>query len=142
MGPLAAAGAILVPAERLKDLEIAVEGLCKSTGFHMEDPRRSEFKWSPGRDLWVYTNLVRLSRERFFLEVVELLTAASVKVIVIIEDTGYSVTNIPDIGEATPTRHFAVWRVWAKISVSTANLISLAAPSRGLFALLAVFRCY
>ena len=93
MGPLVAAGAILVNGDRLKDLESSIETLCKKTGFPVDDPKASEFKWSPGKELWMRENLAKANRERFFLSVIELLTEAEVKVIVAIDDTHYSVAN-------------------------------------------------
>jgi hypothetical protein len=67
MGPLVAAGAILVPGQRLRNLEIAVEKLCQNHGFPVDDPLKSEFKWSPGPRLWMRDNLVCERREKFFL---------------------------------------------------------------------------
>jgi hypothetical protein len=67
MGPLVAAGAILVPGQRLRNLEIAVEKLCQNHGFPVDDPLKSEFKWSPGPRLWIRDNLVCERREKFFL---------------------------------------------------------------------------
>ena len=51
MGPLVAAGAILVHADRLQHLETSIEALCQKKGFPVDDPVTSEFKWSPGREL-------------------------------------------------------------------------------------------
>jgi hypothetical protein len=103
MGPLVAAGAILVPGQRLRNLEIAVEKLCQNHGFPVDDPLKSEFKWSPGRHLWMRDNLVRERREKFFLDISKVLIAAEVKAVVVIEDKHCSVANLPDIGTAAPT---------------------------------------
>jgi hypothetical protein len=70
MGPLVAAGALLVDSSKLRDLETNIETLCKESGFPVEDPLKSEFKWSPGTELWMRRNLVGNGRERFFLSVV------------------------------------------------------------------------
>jgi hypothetical protein len=53
MGSLVAAGAILVQADRIKEVETSIEALCKKKGFPVDDPLKSEFKWSPGRELWM-----------------------------------------------------------------------------------------
>jgi hypothetical protein len=66
MGPLVAAGAILVSGQRLRNLEIAVEKLCQEHGFPIDDLLKSELKWSPGSRLWMRDSLVNESRERFF----------------------------------------------------------------------------
>jgi hypothetical protein len=66
MGPLCSAGALFVPEARLKSLESSLEQLCASVGF----PTRQEFKWSPGRELWMHDNLRLDARTDFFLEAV------------------------------------------------------------------------
>jgi hypothetical protein len=98
MGPLVAAGAILVNGDRIKGLETAIETLCKKTGFPVDDPIRSEFKWSPGRELWIRNNLAVTDREQFFLSVIERLADAEVKVIVAIDDQHCSVANSSEDG--------------------------------------------
>jgi hypothetical protein len=103
MGPLVGAGAIIVPGKRLRNLEISVEKLCKSYGFPVDDPVKSEFKWSPGSRLWMRDNLVRERRERFFLHICRVLVDAEVKAIVVIEDKHCSVANVLDIGTAALT---------------------------------------
>lgn len=100
MGSLVSAGALLVDSAKLRDLETALENLCKETGFPVEDPLRSEFKWSPGTELWMRRNLVRVERERFFLSVVNCLREADVKAIVAIDDTWNPVANEPEDGSA------------------------------------------
>jgi hypothetical protein len=86
MGPLVAAGAILVHMDRLQHLETSIEALCQKRGFPVDDPLKSEFKWSPGRELWMWSNLTVTDRERFFLSVIDQLREAEVKVIVAIDD--------------------------------------------------------
>ena len=72
-GPLVAAGAILVPGNQLKHLETVVQRLCQKHHFPVTDPRKSEFKWSPGPELWMYRYLLWPERETFFLSVIEFL---------------------------------------------------------------------
>jgi hypothetical protein len=81
MGPLVAAGAILIEGDGLKDVESSIETLCRRSGFPVDDPKTSEFKWSPGRELWMRDNLTEANRERFFLSVIERLTEADVKML-------------------------------------------------------------
>jgi hypothetical protein len=80
-------------SSRLKDLETSIETLCQKRGFPVDDPLKSEFKWSPGRELWMWSNLTVTHREQFFLSVIEQLRAAEVKVIVAIDDKYCSVAN-------------------------------------------------
>jgi hypothetical protein len=103
MGPLVAAGAILVPGHRLRKLEVLVEKLCESHGFPVDDPVKSEFKRSPGRRLWMRDNLVCERRERFSLAICKVLVDAEVKAIVVIEDKQCAVANTPDVGTAGRT---------------------------------------
>jgi hypothetical protein len=93
MGPLIGAGAILVESGQLAKLETALHQLCVKFGFPTEDPRKAEFKWSPGRDLWMKENLTGAARYDFFLQIIELLKASEVQCITILEDREYGVAD-------------------------------------------------
>lgn len=69
MGPLVAAGAIVVHADRARALEAAVEALCGAAGLSQTD----EFKWSPPRGSAMAEQLTGEPRERFQLAVVDTL---------------------------------------------------------------------
>ena len=86
MGPLVAVGGVLVHAENLGNLEQGLGALCAESGF----PENEEFKWSPGRDLWMRDNLVKEDRERFFTSALELAAALDVTAVVVIEDLSRS----------------------------------------------------
>ena len=103
MGPLVAAGAVVVDGEELRHLEIRLEGLREDHGFPVDDPLRSEFKWSPGRELWMRDGLLDGKRDHFFLDVVHYLADAGAKAFVAIDDKSHAVANTPDIGSAAPT---------------------------------------
>jgi hypothetical protein len=47
MGPLIGAGAILVSAESLRQLEARLNHLCDQFNFPIDDHKAAEFKWSP-----------------------------------------------------------------------------------------------
>jgi Protein of unknown function (DUF3800) len=83
MGPLVAAGGVLVPSEAVRGLERSLAALCDETGF----PAGEEFKWSPGRNQWMYSNLKFEAREQFFLRALRLAQDAGCKAIVCVEDT-------------------------------------------------------
>jgi hypothetical protein len=55
MGRLVGVGGLLVRGEVVRDLERDLSSLCEKTGFP-EGPA-GEFKWSPGKDLWMRDNL-------------------------------------------------------------------------------------
>ena len=103
MGPLVSAGAILVGGEHLRRLETRLEGICEEHGFPVDDPLRSEFKWSPGRELWMYSGLSDGERDHFFLDVIHHLAGGGVKALVAIVDKNHPVANISEIGSVPPT---------------------------------------
>lgn len=67
MGPLCAAGAIRISEDNLKRFETALDTICEGAGF----PNHQEFKWSPGRELWMHDNLRDDARRDFFLRVIQ-----------------------------------------------------------------------
>ncbi len=67
MGPLIAIGGISVPDSMARHLEQNINAICIEYGF----PEGEEFKWSPGRSLWMRRNLVEEKRERFFIDVLK-----------------------------------------------------------------------
>jgi len=93
MGPLLAIGGLYVPEESVQGLETAIDTLCGNVGF----PFGEIFKWSPGRELWMHSNLLDEDRKRFFCGLLEKAQEHGAKAIIVIEDTGYNTaTGIPD----------------------------------------------
>jgi len=82
MGPLVATGGLIVPAETCGQLEAAVNQACADAGF----PDGEKFKWSPGRETWMRSNLVGDHRRDFFLRVLGLSRDADARAFVVIED--------------------------------------------------------
>ena len=90
MEPICAAGGIRVEESRLKNFEASLEDLCQRFGF----PAAEEFKWSPGRELWMHDNLVKDDRTRFFVEAAECARNNGVIGVLVCEDTNYrTLTN-------------------------------------------------
>lgn len=83
MGHLIAIGGINVPAEEVGEIGRCLDNVCAEFGF----PPNEEFKWSPGRELWMRKNLVSERRQDFFLKVLGLLAAKDVVALVVVEDT-------------------------------------------------------
>jgi len=79
MGPLVAIGGVHVPEESVKPLEDALEAICGEFGF----PQGQEFKWSPGRRLWMRRNLVDARREEFFRRVLQAAQGYGVQAVVV-----------------------------------------------------------
>ena len=83
MGSLVAAGAVRVSEEALKPLTAVIASLCRDAGF----PEGEPFKWSPGRELWMYRGLVEDDRLAFFRAVLAEAARYAVQIMVVVEDT-------------------------------------------------------
>lgn len=83
MGPIIAAGGILVPGKSVRSLENELDDACSLAGF----PQHDEFKWSPGRELWMHRNLIGRDRAAFFLDVLHRARNHGVRCVVAISDT-------------------------------------------------------
>ena len=84
LSPLIAAGAIGVPEADIRVLELQLSRICSSFGF----PEGEEFKWSPGRDLWMASGLVGSAREQFYQQVLETARQQNVSGTIVIEEDG------------------------------------------------------
>ena len=82
MGPMVAIGGFHIPSENVRDLEHAVNKCCSQHGF----PDGEEFKWSPGRELWMRDYLIGEPRQRFYLSVLNLVLERGGQACVVIED--------------------------------------------------------
>lgn len=83
MGPLVTIGGISVDAEDVRALSDSIDTICAQFGF----PQNQEFKWSPGRELWMRDNLIGEKRREFFASIIQLLAERQVVALVVIEDT-------------------------------------------------------
>lgn len=83
MEPLVAIGGFSLPAEEVRSVESNLNKLCQAAGFPSIEP----FKWSPGKDLWMRDSLVGDQRQKFFLDVIEVLMSASTTAFVAISDS-------------------------------------------------------
>ena len=82
MGPLCAVGGLYIPSASVRKLEQDLDALCAEFGF----PVGAEFKWSPGRELWMWRGLRGDRRQQFFLRALGLAQAAQTSAIVVIAD--------------------------------------------------------
>ena len=85
MGPIIGIGGLNVCITEFRLLLSDIEVICNKVGF----PANEEFKWSPGRELWMHDHLVGQERQAFFLDVIEQLRKHEVIVFIIIKDTSY-----------------------------------------------------
>jgi hypothetical protein len=82
MGPIVATGGLIIPTDNSGWLETAINQACADAGF----PDGEKFKWSPGRETWMRTNLIEDDRRDFFLRVLGLSREAGARAFVVIED--------------------------------------------------------
>ena len=102
LGPRVAIGGIGVAGEVLGALEKEIDHLCDEYGF----PPGEEFKWSPGRELWMHSNLTGPCRKEFLTSVVTLTQDNGAVVIVVVEDTRYDTATDTSSPEEDVTRLF------------------------------------
>ncbi len=126
MGPLCAAGAICVSEANLKSFENALDALCRSTGF----PDRQEFKWSPGRELWMRDNLRDQARTEFFQNAVAIAKDHGICGALAIVDTNHSVIARASNHETAVVR-LLLERIQNATSVTERALIIADTPSGG-----------
>jgi len=127
MGPLVAVGGIHVPDQAVGELETAIDNLCDRTGF----PPGEEFKWSPGRELWMRDNLVGEDRQAFFIEVLTLAKQYGIKAVVVIEDTGYRTATDAPNAEEDVTRLFLERAHWQFERAGTKGIVIADRPGGG-----------
>jgi hypothetical protein len=101
MGRLYALGGVWVADDKVLDLERMLEAICQSAGF---PSRADEFKWSPGRDLWMRDNLKDAARQQLFERVIDALTDAQVVVNICMVDGTRGAANFGADPEEDVTR--------------------------------------
>jgi hypothetical protein len=84
MGPFVATGGIYVPGDEVRYSEAVLNKLCEELKF----PIGEEFKWSPGRELWMRDNLREEARKEFYLRAFRLVGERGVRAVVVVEDKG------------------------------------------------------
>lgn len=83
MGDLFAAGGIKILEEQLVPFHQAIDDLCLRYRF----PKGQEFKWSPGKELWMRYNLIGQQRTAFFSEAFTIAVAHHAKGIFVMADS-------------------------------------------------------
>jgi hypothetical protein len=84
MSRLVGVGGIYVPSESVNTLERELNQLCVAAAF----PPGEEFKWSPGRDDWMYDGLTGQPRAEFFSQVLRTSLERGVSAAITLSDTG------------------------------------------------------
>lgn len=102
MGPLVAIGGVNVAAEVVAPLQRAIDKLCTDTGFPAGEP----FKWSPGRDLWMSSNLQGEARATFYARLMALLVQFEAVVAVVAADTNARAATGAPTPQVDVTRMF------------------------------------
>ncbi|MCZ7679816.1 MAG: hypothetical protein M5U28_14055 [Sandaracinaceae bacterium] len=81
---------VIVDGTAVRALSQALDEVCDAAGFPPRPSRESEFKWSPGKELWMRDNLTGDAREQFFKKVIDRVRAHNASAIVVAVDTGAS----------------------------------------------------
>ena len=126
MGPLCAAGAICVSEANLKNFEKALDELCRNAGF----PDRQEFKWSPGRELWMRDNLTSQARTEFFQNAVTIARDHDICGTLAVVDTNHTVIAGASNHETAVVR-LLLERIQNATSMTERALIIADTPSSG-----------
>jgi len=127
MGPLIAIGGVRIASEVVGQLEKAIEDLCTDLGF----PPREEFKWSPGRGLWMHDNLRGDQRENFFAEVLSLCANFDAQAVVVIEDTSRQPATNSAVGPEQDVTQMFLERISNQLYVSQTHGIVIVDRPRG-----------
>lgn len=102
MRPLVGVGGVILDAEVVGPVQRAIDEQCREAGF----PAGEEFKWSPGRELWMWKELRGQLREKFFISVLKILAAHEAVAIVIAVDQDANPATNADTPEEDATRLF------------------------------------
>ena len=84
MGKLIAFGGILVDESHLRSLNTGIDAVADLFGV----PEGEEFKWSPNKQSWIYSNLLGDERQKCYSAILETALEHEVKAIVVVWDTG------------------------------------------------------
>lgn len=87
MGRLIAVAGFCLADTLVGEMERAIDALCRDT---YNFPPGEEFKWSPGRNLWMRDNLVAEERFKFYTDVLGLVREVGAVASVIIEDCNFA----------------------------------------------------
>ena len=127
MGPLIGSGGVLISVDKVRDLEFALNNLCRNTGF----PSGDYFKWSPGREMWMHQHLLDENRESFFIGALTLALQHEIKAIVVIEDSSRNTATNAQHSEEDVTR-LLLERVNNQLrKIGSEAIVIIARPSGG-----------
>jgi len=127
MGPIVAIGGVYVPGGYVSKLEKALDRLCVSTGF----PPGDEFKWSPGRELWMRDYLVGKARETFFIQALSLARDHRARATIVIEDVNYQKATKASTPEEDVTGLFLERAHWQFKVADTDGIVVADRPGGG-----------
>jgi hypothetical protein len=129
MGSLVAAGYLHVPGQAVRDLEQQLDNLCVQSGF--PKGKSGQFKWSPGKDLWMRTGLRFEDRTEFFRKALALAVDVAARITVVIADqTKATATGCED--HQIDVTKLLIERVESRLSVAGKHgVIVVDRPSGG-----------
>jgi len=125
MGPIVVIGGVCLPTENIKEVESEINEICKNTGF----PPKEEFKWSPGRELWMRDNLLADERQNFFESVLGLVEQKGGIVTVVVEDINCDTATDTDSHEIDVTRLYLERVDWLLNRLRSNGIVIVDRPS-------------
>lgn len=87
MRPLVGVGGVVIDGTRLRSLCERLDAVCVTAGFPARPDRNAEFKWSPGKELWMRGGLVGDGRAQFFASVLAIAKEHEASAILVAVDT-------------------------------------------------------
>lgn len=93
LGPIVSVGALGIPADHALRAGQALDRVCASHGF----PAGEEFKWSPSKGRWMYSNLIGSARLDFWTAVIDELLAHGCYGLIAAEDSARRPATNPSI---------------------------------------------
>jgi len=127
MGPLLAIGGVSVDHAVLGTVERQLDKLCESVGI----PEGEEFKWSPGRELWMREHLTGNARTDFFRQALKVVSDSGGVATVIVTDTdSRPVTRAPN--HSVDLARLYIERVeWELLACKCEGIVIVDRPSGG-----------
>lgn len=89
IGKLKGVGGLIIPASKVRDLELEIEDIVVNTGF----PEKEIFKWSPAKNDWMRSGLVNDARIRFFSKVLVACKRLDARALCVLNDETCSTAN-------------------------------------------------
>lgn len=127
MGTLVGVGGVFIEDRKIKILNDKINSICVTYQFPANEP----FKWSPGRELWMWNNLVDEKRKNFFMEIIDAAKSQGVGAIVAIEDISRQKATNAATPQIDVTRLFFERVEWKLTKLNSEGILIVDRPGGG-----------